>query len=240
MKINRIQLGEALLLVTLDEFQSVPSETEIEHTFSRGFQEKIRSITRKSESVAWRVWQSPLKRAVLIAVLIMVMLVTVACATPAIRNAIIDFFFVEDKTAYGITFDPYETTNVPQVIESIYVPVFDLKGYTLISKEYTRARVDCFWKNERKEYIYYSQSVILQGTQDCTWIGIDAEGTNRTTQNINSYSVEIFDNESNGQYVAVWTDNRYIYRVDISILGSNQEMLLRAIMDSLVEVETIS
>ena len=92
LKINRVQLGEALLLVTLDQFQGIPAEAEIEHTFSQSFQEKNRSITRRSENVAWRFWQTPVKRAALIAILIMVMLVTVACATPAIRNAIINFF----------------------------------------------------------------------------------------------------------------------------------------------------
>lgn len=240
MKINRIQLGEALLLVTLDEFQSVPSEAEIEHTFSQGFQAKIRGINKKSENAAWRVWQTPVKRAVLITVLIMVMLVTVACATPAIRNAIIDFFFVEDATAYGICFDPDETVNAPYVIEDFYVPTFDPEGYTLILKECTSSRGEYLWVNGYDEYIHYWQSLVRQSSTIDTWIGIDAEATNRTTKNINGYLVEIISNKENRQYVAVWTDNPYIYKVDISILGSDQETILKAIMDSLVEVETIS
>lgn len=240
MKINSIQLGEALLLVSLDEFQSVPSETEIEHKFSRGFQEKIQSITKKSESVAWRVWQAPLKRAVLIAVLIMVMLVTVACAMPDIRNAIIDFFFVESETDYGITFDPDEAANAPCVIENVYIPVVAQEGYTLSFKECTNTVVEYIWTNDRDEYIHYWQTLIQENATDSTWIGIDAEGTKRTTQNINGYLVEIFDNESDGQYFVVWTDNRYIYGLDISVWGDHQETILKAIMDSLVEVETIN
>ena len=240
MKINRIQLGEALLLVTLGEFQSIPSEAEIAHTFSQGFQTKIRGITKKSENAAWRVWQAPLKRAVLIAVLIMVMLVTVACATPAIRNAIIDFFFVEDEAAYGIAFDPKDVANAPHTIANVYVPTLEQEGYVLVLKEWDAVGVECTWMNEQNGYIQYRQSLIHQSATDSTWIGIDAEATNRTTQNINGYLVEIISNESDGQYVAVWTDNRYIYRVDISVLGSNQETILKAIMDSLVEVETIS
>ena len=240
MKINRIQLGEVLLLVSLDEFQSVPSETEIEHKFSRGFQEKIQSITKKSESVAWRVWQTPVKRAVLIAISIMVMLVTVACATPAIRNAIIDFFFVEDKAAYGITFDPYQTANAPLTIENAYIPAFEPEGYTLFQKECTSSSVVYILENKQGELINYWQSVIHKDATSGNWIGIDAEGTKRTTRNINGYLVEIIANEAEQQYVAVWTDNRYIYGLDISVLGSNQETILKAIMDSLVEVETIN
>lgn len=240
MKINRMQLGEALLLVTLGEFQSVPSEAEIAHTFSQGFQAKIRGITRKSENAAWRVWQTPVKRAVLIAVLIMVMLVTVACATPAIRNAIIDFFFVENETAYGIRFEPDKVVNAPTVIENINVPIVDMEGYILRFKERTNAVVEYLWENEHGEYIDYRQSIIQKETLSSIWIGIDTTSAGRTTQNINGYLVEIISNESDGQYVAVWTDNRYIYRVDISVLGSNQETILKALMDSLVEVETIS
>lgn len=240
MKINRIQLGEALLLVTLDEFQSVPSEAEIEHTFSQGFQAKIRGITKKSENVAWRIWQAPVKRTVLIALLIMVMLVTVACATPAIRNAIIDFFFVEDETAYGVAFDPYVAANAPHTIENVYVPNLELEGYAIVLEEHDDSKATYILENECNEYIFYRQSLVCRGMTNSTWIGIDAEGTKRTTKNINGYLVEILSNQSEQQYVAIWTDNRYIYTVDISILGSNQETILKAIMDSLVEVETVS
>lgn len=240
MKINHIQMGEALLLVTLGEFRSVPSEAEIEHTFSQQFQAKIREITKKSENAAWRVWQTPVKRAVLIAVLIMVMLVTVACATPAIRKAIIDFIFVEDETAYGIVFDTSEVVNAPHTIENIYVPTLEQEGYTLVLKEYDKSGVQFTWINDRDEYIHYIQSVIQQDVLDLSWIGINAEDTNRTTKKTNGYLVEIISNEAEHQYVAVWTDNRYIYKVDMSIHGSNQETILRAIMESLVEVETIS
>lgn len=240
MKINRTQLGEALLHVTLGEFQSVPSEAEIQHTFSQGFQTKIRGITKKSENAAWRVWQAPLKRAVLIAVLIMVMLVTVACATPAIRNAIIDFFFIEDETAYGITFDPYNAKNVPRKMNNFYIPTLEQEGYTLVIKKCDNAGVDYLWINDHDEYIHYWQSLIRQGLSIDTWMGIDAEATNRTTKNINGYLVEIIANKTEQQYVAVWTDNRYIYKVDISVLDSDQETILEAIMDSLAEAETIS
>ena len=240
MKINRIQLGEVLLGITLGQFQNVPAEGEIDHTFSQSFQAKIRGMSKKSESVTWRVWQAPVKRAVLIAVLIMLMLGTVACATPAIRNAIIDFFFVEDKTAYGICFDPNEAINAPYVIEDFYVPTLEPEGYILSFKERTSAKVGCIWENEHNEYIYYSQSVMQQGTPDRTWVGIDAEGTKRTTKNICGHWVEIISNEAEHQYVAVWTDNRYIYTVDISALGTSQETILREIIDSLTEIEAVS
>lgn len=239
MKINGKQLGKALLSLTLDQFQGVPSESEIDHTFSQGFHEKIRDISKKSESVTWRAWQRPVKRAVLIAVLVMVMLAAVACATPAIRNAIMDFFFVEDEAAYGITFDPNEIVNAPHVIEKAYIPSFEPEGYKLVLKESDDAGVEYHWINDHDEYIYYRQLVIQQDVTDRTWLGINAEAANRTTKNINGYLVEIISNKEERQYVAVWTDNRYIYKADISVLGDNQETLLKAMMDSITEVKLI-
>ena len=239
MKINRMQLGEALLAVTLEQFKNVTPEAEIQHTFSPVFQEQIQNISRKSESVIWRIWQAPVKRAILVTILIMIMLVTVACATPAIRNAIIDFFFVEDKTAYGIAFDSNMAANAPGMIENVYLPDLELEGYTLVLEEWDESKVECIWKKEQGEYIHYRQSPIRPNSTADTWIGINAEDTKRTTKNINSYFVEIISNEAKHQYVAVWTDNQYIYRLDISAFSSNQELILQAIMDSLVEVETI-
>lgn len=239
MKINRHQLGEILLKSTLKEFQNIPAEAEIDHAFSERFQAEIRSITRKSESAVWRVWQTPVKRAVLIAILVMVMLATVACATPAIRNAILDFFFIEDKTAYGITFDAYEASNTPYVIENIFIPTFELDGYNLAFKEGNDAGVEYLWINDQDEYIHYKQSLMRQSSAIDTWMGIDSDATNRTTKNINGYLVEIISNKEDFQYIAVWTDNRYIYWVDISVMGDNQETILKEMMDSITEVKTI-
>lgn len=239
MKINRHQLGEVLLEATLEQFQSVPPETKIDHAFSQSFQTDIRSITQKSESTVWRVWQAPVKRAVLIAALVMIILLTAACATPAIRNAIIEFFCVEDKTAYGITFDPYEASNAPYVIENVCIPSFEPKGYELILKEWDDSRVEHLWTNGHDEYIYYRQALIRQGSTEDTWIGIDAEATKRTTKNISGYLVEIIANKAEQQYVAVWTDNRYIYKADISVMGDNQETILKEMMNSITEVKTL-
>ena len=50
----------------------------------------------------------------------------------------------------------------------------------------------------------------------------------------------LLSNELDFQYVAVWTDNRYIYKVDISVFDFDPEYILKAIMESLVDVDTIS
>ena len=240
MKIDRVQLGEALLAFVLREYQYVPQENAIDCTFSQKFQENIRFISKKSESVAWRVWQAPLKRAILIAVLVMIMLVTIACATPSIRKAMIDFFFVGNGESYGITFDPEAAAKAPRSVEQFYAPTYDPEGYILIHKDCSPAGADLIWMNESDEYIHYMQSPIPENVTSETWIGIDAEGTSQTSQIVNGYLVEIISSEADQQFVAVWTDNRYIYTLDISCADPNPEALLEAIMVSLVEVDTVN
>ncbi len=239
MKIDGTQLGEVLLKITLDQFQRVPDEMEIDHKFSPSFQNNIRGISKKSEHITWRIWQAPVKRLILVAVLITVTLALIACATPAIRDAIIDFFIVEEEINYEVTFNPDEATNAPDVIEDFYIPTFDPGEYTLVYKKGNKAGAELTWKNENDEYINYRQSVIHKNATSSTWFGINAEGTSRTTKIINGYLVEIITGEAEHQYIAVWTDNRYIYSVDISVFASDPEVILEAIMNSLTEVETI-
>lgn len=239
MKIDGTQLGEVLLKITLDQFQTVPDEMVIDHKFSPSFQNNIRGISRKSEHITWRIWQAPVKRLLLITVLLTIMLAMIACATPAIREAIIDFFIVEEDINYGITFNPDEAVNAPQTIENVYIPSFEPEGGMRILKEINNSEVVCIWENRNKEYIYYSQNIIHKNATSSTWFGINAEGTSRTTKNINGYLVEIITGEAEHQYIAVWTDNRYIYSVDISVFASDPEVILEAIMNSLTEVETI-
>lgn len=238
MKIDRTQLGEVLLKITLDQFQSVPDEAEIDHKFSTSFQNNIRSISRKSEHLTWRIWKAPVKRLILIAILVTVMLAMIACATPAIREAIIDFFIVEEEINYGITFRTDEARNAPDAIEEFYIPT-DPEGYTLVCQKANKAGVELTWINKNDEYINYKQSVIQENATSSAWFGINAEGTRRTTKNINGYLVEIIIGEAEHQYIAVWTDNRYIYSVDISVRTSDPEVILKGVMNSLTEVETI-
>ena len=208
MKIDHTELGDILLSFTLDQFQRVPEETKIDHSFSPSFQNNIRRISRKSGHIVWHIWQAPVKRLILVAVFIMIMLALIACATPAIREAIIDYFIEEKETNYGITFNTDEAANAPDIIEEFYIPIFAPEGYTLFRKEGSPAETELIWGKANNEYIRYHQDVIPKNAAGSTWIGIDAEGTIRTTKNINGYLVEVIKSETDAQYVAVWTDNQ--------------------------------
>ena len=241
MKINRQELSDALLLVSLYEFPDIPQESNAGHSFSLAFQEKIRKISRKSESTAWRFWQAPLKRAILIALLVAIMLTTIACATPAIRNAIIHFFFTESESgeSYVITFDPEQAANSPRQIEESWIPSYEPPNSTLIMQEASEAMVTYIWMDDNNGVITYSQIPIPENANETNWIGIDAEDVSCSSKEINGYRVEIVSNQEMNQYTAIWTNNRYIFIVEVSSEDSYPEGILIAIMESLERVELI-
>lgn len=241
MRVNCKELGDVLLLVSLCEFQDIPAEADIDHSFSPSFHEQIRRISRKSENVAWRFWHAPVKRAILIALLVVVMLTTIACATPAIREAIINFFFTESGTreSYGITFDPEQAVNAPHEIEEYWIPSYEPPNSNLVMQEISSSGVVYVWVDDQNGVITYSQMFIPENADETSWIGIDAEDVARSSKVISRYQVEIVSNQELNQYTAIWTDSRYIYRVEISNNDPNPESVLIAIMESLERVELI-
>jgi hypothetical protein len=239
LKVDRKELSDVLLLVSLYEFQDVRAESSVDHSFSTAFQENIHKISRKSESAVWRYWQAPLKRAILIALLAAIILTTIACATPAIRDAIIDFFFTksEDGERYGITFDPKQAANAPHEIEEYWLPSYAPPDSTLVVQESSRAGVVYVWTDDKNGVVTYNQMFIPEYANETNWIGIDAEDVLRSSKVLNGYQVEIVSNQDFNQYTAIWTDNRYIYMVEVSNDNPNPERILVSIMESLIRTE---
>lgn len=215
MKINGIQLDELLLKVSLIQFESVPAEAEIHHPFSQRFQEEIRRTSRKSKRAAWRIWQSPVKRAIIIAVFVTVLLAVVVWATQGIRHATVD----------------YDKPHIPQVVETYYIPTFEPKGFTLLYRDRYDSGVCYHWSNENSEHIIYEQT---EGKREPA--GIDMDGNTRSTKMINGFFVEIVSNEPVQYFAAVWTDDRYTYSVDIHVSGCDPYPILEALINSLIAV----
>ena len=241
MRVNRKELGDVLLLVSQYEFREVPPENSIDHSFSSAFQKKILKLSHKSERAAWRLWQAPLKRTIIIALFVAIMLTTIACATPAIRDAIIDFFFARSESgeSYAITFDPEQAANAPHKIEEYWFPSYEPPNSTLIMQKASEAGVVYIWMDDENGVITYSQMPIPENVNETNWIGINAEDVVRSSKEISGYQVEIVSNQELNQYTAIWTDNRYIYRVEVSSEDSNPEDILIPILESLERVKLI-
>ena len=236
MRIEKEHLEQALLLSSLRQLEDVPPEDEIDHRFSDQFENWILQISHKSENVVWRCWRSPIKRIAIIAVIIALILGMIAC-TPAIRNAVIDFFMKDTGESYEITFDPEVAATAPHCIEQYRVPQFEPEGHMLVHREGSSAGVYLLWINEMGGTLGYSQLFIPEDATSSSWIGIDSTDMEKSSEVICGYRVELIYNEM--QYVAVWTDNQYIYTIDFVNYNVDPKEMIAAMITSVVDVATV-
>lgn len=238
MKINRQDLKEAFLFSAFEEFDAIPEEKDIDHSFTPQFEEKIKRTNKKSEKSTWRGWHAAKRRIVAVAAIVAVSLTLVAY-TPVIKNFFIEYFIVDNGESYGITFDSEQAASAPDRIEEFWFPTFNPNGYERVLQKATALGTTCIWQNEKNEMILYKQYLIHKGSDGSNWIGIDAENTERTSEKINEYKVEVLTNQTEHHLVAVWTDNSYLYMVNISNSTGNELDIVKAIMDSLISVDVV-
>lgn len=139
MKINGISLKDVMLNFTLGQFQCVPQEADIDHSFSESFEENIQRTNKKSQNVAWRFWQSPIKRTLTIVALVIGLLAMLIAS-------------------FGFR----QTPHIPRVTETHYIPTYEPEGFTLISRERYAGGMDYYWRNNQ-QWIRYHQ---MPGSRD--------------------------------------------------------------------------
>ena len=237
MRIERAQLKAALLAVALQEYAIIPAEEQIDHTFSHSFRQKARELNTKSQRKAWRCWNIYRRRVILIAVII-AMLATFAACAPIIRRLFIEYFVVDNGITYGITFDPEQAASAPKTMETYMCPEYKPANYDLIEKRCLMSTVTYIWlSKDGSSVICYDQHLIPKDASFSSWINIDAENTTRETTSINGYAVELFIAEELNNLVAVWTDNLYVYTINVSSCASNKIDVVKEIMNSLIAID---
>lgn len=213
---------QALVDSILSEYRELPAEDELPYEFSPRFQRWAQKLLRKTRNPAWYYVNTTFKK-VIITTIIISMLAITAMAVPAIREAIIDFFLTERETSYGITFDPEEAATAPDSIQTIYFPGFLPENFELIDSHYAPMQTYGIWHSADGQLISYVQNPIPENAASDNWIGIDAEGANRTSQIIGEYLVEIVWLEES--YSLHWTDNAYVYSLELPNSLSQEVML---------------
>jgi hypothetical protein len=107
----------------------------------------------------------------------------------------------------------------------------------LVYRNGSSASVDLLWINEMGGTLGYSQLFIPEDVTSSSWIGIDSTGMERNTEVICGYRVELIYNEM--QYVAVWTDNQYIYTIDFVNYNIDPKEMVASMIASIIEVSTV-
>lgn len=213
---------QALVDSILYEYRNLPSEDELPYEFSPKFQRWAQKLLRKTHNPAWYYVNTTIKKVIVVAIVICMLAVT-AMAVPAIREAIIDFFFHEHEERYGITFNPNEAATAPENIESACYPSTVPSGFELLDEDRSSLQVYGIWLNSEGEMISYVQNPIPENATSDTWIGIDAEDATRTSHIIGEYLVEIVWLEES--YSLHWTDNAYVYSLELPTSISQEVMV---------------
>ena len=236
MKIERSQLRTALLAVALQEYAAIPPEDHIDHTFSQTFRQQARELNRNAQKKTWRYWNAYRRRIILIAVIVELIATLAACA-PIVRKLYIEYFFVDHGTHYGITFDPEQAAAAPDKCETYYIPQWSPDGSEPFIKQASAMGITYAWVYKDVGAVSYCQLPLPRDATNSTWMGIDAEHTERSSRQINGCKVELFDDAEYGYLMALWTDNSYLYTIEISPTDKNSLNTVKEIMDSLVAVE---
>lgn len=211
---------QALIDSVLKEYGKVPAEKDLPNTFSPKFRNWVETYQKRNGFQ--RVHTLKVIRRILIAALIAILLAGAAMAIPAIREAVINFFFHQDGVQIGITFDPERAATAPDEIKepyvvtyvpSVYIPVVEVDKY------------DCsclIWTNGSGEKISFVQSPIPNKPDIENWWTLDGEGALRETVLLGEYWVVIVDGEE--CYKLVWTNNEYLFTLRLPYSVNETEM----------------
>lgn len=201
---------QALLDVNLEEFMDIPAEQDIEMEFSPAFQVKAQELVRKSERNHWSSGKVFLRKVAIVA-LISAMLLLTACSIPAVREAIIDFFFRDVGTHYEFTYDPDDVVNAPDSIEAVFFPNYIPKGYEETMIHYGRASVSGFWINGDGRYVTYIQGILPEDPLSGESGNISSENAEIEWITINSCQILRIEDEEWITYA--WATNEYEFSI---------------------------
>ena len=209
----------ALVDSVLKEYADIPNNKDIPDTFSDDFQAWFQMFSKHQGG---RLCVGIVVKRVLIAALIAVLLACAAMAIPAIREAVIGFFFHEDEVQIGITFDPEQAATAPNEIEKPYTITYTPETFVLAMEGYEPESAYVWLVNGDNQWITFTQNPMPNYPNDGSWWGVDVEESNCRTVLMGDYLVEIIDGDEN--YKLVWTNNEYLFTLELPYSVSEEEM----------------
>lgn len=209
-------VGDALLDKVLEQFADVPTEDEIDYTFSKDFENRMNRLLQKTQdptpSAVLHFTSYTLKRVVLIAALVAVLAAT-AFAAPVIQKFFVQFFVEDASYGYAITFDPEQAATAPKQIETVYKPHYIPKNFEAINDECGIGVTNYWFGNAENEHILFSQFTIEDVTYENNWLQFNANATERSSATLSGYKVEILTHDE--CIIYIWTDSAYLYTLQV-------------------------
>lgn len=213
---------QALLEVSLREFEDIPGEESLHHEFSPAFEAKMEAMVRKARRNHWSKTKTVFRRALLVAALIAALLLT-AYAIPAVREFFIDFFIKDKETYYEFTYAPEAVANAPEYIETVYTPTYVPDGFELKSYDCATPAVTIIWYNSENQFISFDQITTPEDPLKTTDFGIDAERS--SIEWVSLGGGQVLRQEGMGMKAYYWSTNEYRFVLMCSDQVPEEEFL---------------
>lgn len=211
---------QALVDSVLKEYADIPNNDNIPDTFSDDFRAWVDTCRKKNRVGKLRA--GTVVKRILIAAILAALLAGAVMAIPAIREAVIDFFFHEDNVQIGITFDPEQAATSPDEIEVPYTITYAPDTFIVALEGYERGSSYVWLVNNDDKWITFTQNPMPNYPENGNWWSTDGEDTVRRTVLMGDYLVEIIETQDN--YKLIWTNNEYLFTLELPYSIGEEEM----------------
>ena len=208
-------LKEALIAAIDKELEGIPSNLADYHSFSSGFEKKMKQLIKKAKIKYISINRFRIRRSIAAASLILIIL-TASMSVEAVRMPIIRLTEKIYTEFSEIIFENEDNIEVPEKIEEVYVPSYIPEGYTLKEEvNDMRSMHFFFYTNEEGQELSVEQLVL--GVH----MSVDTEGITTEEITINGLSGIIYTKR--GLTSIIVNDNRYVHF--ISGYESREELI---------------
>ncbi|MGM9591489.1 MAG: DUF4367 domain-containing protein [Oscillospiraceae bacterium] len=205
---------EVLLDSTLLEFAGVPSEEDIEYSFSEGFEQKAKKLIKKSGTAAWHCVNTTAKK-LLIAAIITALLVSSAMAIPPVREELLKFFAHNTGVNYYFTVDEDAIKNAPKELEIVYSPSYVPDGYELVDETVCSGFASFTYLSPDGDLLDFTQEKMPDDPNYAVGSSPDAERSKVDYVEIKGYKVIqlIWDQPGDEAVSLIWTNEDYFFSI---------------------------
>ena len=208
-------LKEALIAAIDKELEGIPSNLADYHSFSSGFEKKMKQLIKKAKIKYISINRFRIRRSIAVASLMLIIL-TASMSVEAVRMPIIRLTEKIYTEFSEIIFENEDNIEIPEKIEEVYVPSYIPEGYTLKEEvNDMRSMHFFFYTNEEGQELSVEQLVL--GVH----MAVDTEGITTEEITINGLSGIIYTKR--GLTSIIVNDNRYVHF--ISGYESREELI---------------
>lgn len=209
----------ALVEVTLESFADIPSrEEDIVLEPSAEFSRKSERLLRRAERRTWKFINTAGKRAILIAVLLMLLAMT-AMAVPPVRRAVLGLIAHDRGDYYQFTTDAPAPPDATRELKTFYLPTYLPDGFRRQDYACHFAGVMAIWVNADDRPIFYYQAPLPKKD---TVGGISA--TDATIETIELDDLEVTRIENKEFITYVWLKENNMFELMCTKMITESEM----------------